>query len=57
MMFSTKVSKVDTNFRPSVLSHTELLHKAQQNACVIGNQKSFDIPLPIFTENTEKTSI
>ena len=57
MIFSTKVSKVDTNFRPSVLSHTELLHKAQQNACVIGNQKSFDIPLPIFTENTEKTSI
>ena len=57
MMFSTKESKLDTSFQPSLLSNTELSHKTQQKTCMIGNRKSFDIPLPILTENTENFSL
>ena len=58
MMFSTKESKVDTNFYFSLLTNTELPHKIQQKTCVIGNRKSFDTKVfLILTENTEKTTI
>ena len=56
MIFLTKKSKVYTNFQ-SLLSNAELLTKTQQETCVIGSRKVFDISLPILTESTEKLYI
>ena len=54
VMFSTKESKVDTNLKTSLLSSTELSHKTQQKACVVGGRKFLISPLPVLTENNEK---
>ena len=48
MTFSTKESKVDTNFQLFLLRNTELSHKTQQKKCVIKTWKIVDIPLPFL---------
>ena len=59
MMFSTKESKVDTNFQPSLWSNTVQAIIAQSTAedMCDWQSKNFWYHLPILTENTKKISI
>ena len=59
MMFSTKESKVDTNFQPSLWSNTVQAIIAQSTAedMCDWQSKNFWYHLPILIENTKKTSI
>ena len=55
MMFSTKESKVDTNFQTSSWSNTEsiIAQNTVEDMCS-WQSKMFWYPLPILTENTKK---
>ena len=59
MMFSTKESKVDTNFQPSLWSNTVQAIIAQSTAedMCDWQSKNFWYNLPILIENTKKISI
>ena len=54
MMFSTKESKVVTNFQPSLRSNTELSQKNTAEGMCDWQSKNFWYPLPILTENMKK---